>query len=191
MADDDSILIVHRESESIVNRLIEYVEQLLIVNHESEFEVTVLTEQEDHLLTVFTEPVITLTSGTEQGIPGPIGPIGPQGVAGTSWCSSVAFAYNQVSPVIYPITIPAGKLVLECQLLVETPLDGEGSSLSIGTLTNPEALMARAQCDPAQLGNYLTSPGLRFATEQTAGLFIIPGIDASQGAGRFLLAIEA
>jgi hypothetical protein len=74
MADEDSILIVHREPESIVNRLTEYEEQLLIINHESDVEVTVLTEQEDHLLTVFTEPVITLTSGTEQGIPGPPGP---------------------------------------------------------------------------------------------------------------------
>jgi hypothetical protein len=116
-----------------------------------------------------------------QGIPGVAGAAGA--ISGTT------FAFNEVSPIAY-VTIPANKLVLECRIVIETVFDGTGAALSIGTASNPQQLLSNLQNNPFEVGGYYTTPLVSFGSDTALNLYITPGIDASQGAGRFFILVE-
>lgn len=121
-------------------------------------------------------------------IPGLRGEQGPPGTANS--VIGIDFQYNQVSPVVFPLTIPAGKLVLECRLIITTPFDGVGATLALGTILNPSEFISPDQCDPVTSGCYTTYPFIKVNSEISVLLTVQPGTDASQGAGLLFVYFE-
>ena len=98
----------------------------------------------------------------------------------------IPFEFNNVSPrVVY--TLPSAMIVISATLSVKTAFDGIGASLKVGTVQNPELLIAEADNAPS----FVTSFGVEMYEELAGGTEIIittfPGAGASAGAGNLIL----
>lgn len=125
------------------------------------------------------QQVEIITSG-QQGPPGPPGPVIPDGIA---------FSYGDVSPIL-GVTIAAGQRVMECRLIIETPFDGVGAALSIGDAADHQSLLATSQANPAVAGGYYSVPLVQYAATTALNLYLTPGTDPHQGAGKFFIFVE-
>lgn len=97
----------------------------------------------------------------------------------------VPFAFGDASPA--PVfTAPAGCTNMLARLVIDTPFNGVGASLKLGTSANPEALIAAAHNDPAQVAGYESAPDVALASGDEIVLTITPGTGATQGAGRII-----
>lgn len=115
------------------------------------------------------------------------GPPGQKGDPGDSSAATgravVAFAFGDASPV--PVFTPAANCTdILVRLVIDTPFDGAGAALKLGTPSQPEALMAAAHNDPTSAGGYEVAPDAALAAGTPIVLTIIPGAGATQGAGR-------
>jgi hypothetical protein len=113
---------------------------------------------------------------------GPPGAIGPPGAA----LPPTNFAFGDASPALVQ-TLDAQKLVVRTRITITTPFDGAGATLSIGTLAQPELLIASSQVNPAQKTTFETTPEVALSAGTNLYLFIIAGVGATQGAGRTVL----
>ena len=128
----------------------------------------------------------TVEIGT-QGPPGVPGPMGPAGAAGP--IAATAFAFGDVSPIAF-VTVPAGKLVLEVHVIIETPFDALDASISVGDAGNPLSLMNPNQINPNEAGSYQTNPLTSYLIDTELFLYFTPGTDPQAGAGRFFIVVE-
>lgn len=127
-----------------------------------------------------------------QGIPGsdgaagPAGPTGPQGASGAvAGRVVVPFAYGDATP--QPIyTAPDAGTSLMLRVVIDTPFNGVGAALQIGTAASPDALMGTAGNDPATAATYEAAPDAILTTGEQILLTIVPGTGATQGAGRII-----
>lgn len=96
-----------------------------------------------------------------------------------------AFSFGDASPA--PIfTAPANCTDVLARVVIDTPFDGAGASLKLGTSVAPEALMAAAQNNPAQVAGYEAAPDVALTSGEAIVLTITPGTGATQGAGRVI-----
>jgi hypothetical protein len=123
----------------------------------------------------------------QQGPPGVQGPMGPAGASGP--IAATAFTYGDVSPISF-VTIPAGKMVLEVHVIIETPFDAMDASISVGDAGNPLSLMNPNQINPREAGSYQTNPLVSYLTDTELFLYFTPGTDPQAGAGRFFILVE-
>jgi hypothetical protein len=123
----------------------------------------------------------------QQGPPGPQGPQGPAGASGP--IAATAFAFGDVSPIAF-VTIPAGKLVLEVHVIIETPFDAADAAISVGDAGNPLSLMTPNQNNPREAGSYQTNPLVSYLVDTELRLYFTPGTDPSAGSGRFFILVE-
>lgn len=128
------------------------------------------------------------------GPPGPAGQDGQDGTPGTPGMANAVvgcnFQYNHASPVRYPLTIPAGQVLLECRLIVNTPFDGAGASVVVGTAADPDQFFSEWHSDLTQAGCYSTSPFVRVSEETEVLITINPGQDPTQGSGTVVIYFE-
>ena len=97
----------------------------------------------------------------------------------------VPFAFGDASPV--PIfTAPADCTDILARLVIDTPFNGVGAQLKLGTSASPELLLAAAHNDPATAAGYEAAPDASLTTGEAIVLTIIPGTGATQGAGRIV-----
>jgi hypothetical protein len=97
----------------------------------------------------------------------------------------VAFAFGDASPL--PIlTVPNDCTDILARLVIDTPFDGAGAQLKLGTSGNPEALLAAVHNDPTQAAGYEAAPDVSLSAGQQILLTITPGAGATQGAGRVI-----
>jgi len=155
-------------------------------------EIVVVTVETDAVVTTQTTTLVSTAIETVeiamQGPPGIQGiPGGPAGAA--TAIEGERFAYNEVSPILY-LSVPANKLVLECRVIIETPFNGVGATLSIGDSANPESLLSITQNNPFEVGGYYTTPLKSYLVDTELQLFMNPGTDPSQGSGRFFILVE-
>jgi hypothetical protein len=123
----------------------------------------------------------------QQGPPGIRGPMGPAGASGP--IAATPFTYGDVSPMSF-MTIPAGKLVLEVHVIIETPFDAMDAMISVGDAGNPLSLMNADQVNPREAGSYQTNPLVSYLVDTELFLYFTPGTDPSTGSGRFFILVE-
>jgi hypothetical protein len=123
----------------------------------------------------------------QQGPPGIQGPMGPAGASGP--IAATAFTFGDVSPMSF-MTIPAGKMVLEVHVIIETPFDALDAVISVGDAGNPISLMNADQVNPREAGSYQTNPLTSYVVDTELFLYFTPGTDPQAGAGRFFILVE-
>jgi len=122
-------------------------------------------------------------------VAGFVGPRGGKGDPGDSSTATgrvvVPFAFGDASPAA--IFTPAANCTdVLARLVIDTPFDGVGAALKLGTGANAEALIAAAHNDPAQAAGYEAAPDASLAAGQPVLLTITPGAGATRGAGRVI-----
>jgi hypothetical protein len=123
----------------------------------------------------------------QQGPPGIQGPMGPAGASGP--IAATPFTYGDVSPISF-VTIPAGKLVLEVHVIIETPFDAVDAAISVGDSGNHLSLMNADQVNPREAGSYQTNPLVSYPIDTELFLYFTPGTDPQAGSGRFFILVE-
>lgn len=109
--------------------------------------------------------------------------------AGTGAPSSaravVPFSYGDASPQsIY--TAPQALTSILARVVIDTPFNGTGASLQLGTAGAPDVLMAASGNDPTTPACYDAAPNAQIASGTPIQLSIAPGAGATQGAGRVI-----
>lgn len=138
--------------------------------------VQVVTLQNNITQVVTVPATVTLPVST----PGVQGPPGPAGVSGRV---VVPFAYGDATP--QPVfTAPAAGTDMRVSIVIDTPFNGAGAALQVGTAAQPGALMPAAYNDPATAATYEAAPNATLASGEAIVLTITPGAGATQGAGR-------
>lgn len=143
-------------------------------------------------MVVFGQPlcgavVVRDSSKTGVVVSGFAGPSGPKGAPGDSSTATgravVPFAFGDASPV--PIFTPAANCTdILVRLVIDTPFDGAGAQLMLGTAAQPDALMPANHNDPGMAGGYEAAPDAALVAGVPIVLTIVPGGGATQGAGR-------
>lgn len=176
---DDPTSIVTTEIETVL--VVEETEQTGIVHIETETvllvetEVTVLMETEIETVLVVEDIEVTVLEVAEQG------PAGPGGGALTT----INFSFGDAARVIALSLM--GRIVSAVNINVATPFNGVGASLSIGTLTAPNLLVAPTQLDLSVATEFEIKPNVKFQSPTDIYLTITPGAGATQGAGWLVL----
>jgi len=98
----------------------------------------------------------------------------------------VGFAFGDASPrTIY--AVPDDRLAFLVRLVIDTPFDGAGATLSVGTASDAGALMPADANDPATDTSYEFASNAELALGDSVQLTINPGSGATQGSGRLIL----
>lgn len=123
---------------------------------------------------------VEVTEIAQQGIPGP---------PGTGAITVINFAWGDATPKLL-VTVVANKRVYRVRLWIETPFNGTGAALTVGSVADPDELIAATENDPTSEGVYETYPDKRYLASTPVSLTITPGAGASAGAGQVHLEIE-
>jgi hypothetical protein len=115
-------------------------------------------------------------------------PRGSRGFAGAG-VHTFRFAWGDATPASL-LTVPAGRMILAVQLVIDEAFDGSGAALSIGDAVDPQRLLARAQIDPTVVASYENAPCVRVVADTPVLLTIVPGTGASTGSGVVSLFLE-
>ena len=112
------------------------------------------------------------------------GPKGEPGAAGPVYLAAppIGFSFGDASPRVFPAA-DAARLVLSVSVNIVTPFDGVAPSLRLGTLEQPELLVAAAQIDLGSTTEFEFSPNRVLAAAQGFVLTLAPGAGATQGSG--------
>lgn len=124
------------------------------------------------------------------GVPGEQGEDGLPGVAGPSGDGqypAVAFSFGDAPSIVMALTGDHASEVTDILLEIETPFDGTGAQIALGTPLDPDMLMPPDQNDPTIVAVYQVSPHVRLGAGQPIYLSITAGTGATQGAGKIIL----
>lgn len=151
---------------------------------------SVLVQQQNNSAVV-TQPVTrTLEIITEgpKGDPGEDGEAGAAGANGDGQYPAIAFAFGDASPSIVLTVNPASAAEITLvQLEIETPFDGAGAEIKIGTAADDDLLMRADQNAPSDAAVFEASPRVRLPAGAQVQLSITPGAGASQGSGKLII----
>jgi hypothetical protein len=108
------------------------------------------------------------------------------GLGGSSGDISRTFSFGDATPdligkVLNDLTIST------CRVVIDTPFNGIGATVSVGTLSSPEMIMAQTDLLPSEVGIYESSPQMTNIVPQNFYIFITPGAGASSGSGRVFI----
>jgi hypothetical protein len=118
-----------------------------------------------------------------------VGVMGPPGATGAGAVEINNFAWGDATPALL-LTVAANKRVYRVRLIIETPFNGTGAQLQVGSTADPDELMGITENDPGSEGTYETYPDKRYLAITPLYLTITPGAGASAGAGQVHLEIE-
>lgn len=130
-----------------------------------------------------------------QGFAGPPSPAGPGGITQEQADARyvqigavgvvVPFAFGDASPVT--VYVPgAGRTNILARLVIDTPFDGVGAALALGTSGSADSLLAAAHNDPTAAAGYEAAPDVALTSGEPVVLTITPGAGATQGSGRII-----
>lgn len=127
----------------------------------------------------------------DQKFPVVVGIIGPAGPAGSGADLDLThtFSFGDATPYLLG-SLVAGKLVISARVTIENIFNGAGASISIGTLGNPNSVMATTSILPSEIGTYERAVSAILLTNQDLYLFIAPGAGASTGSGHLYVAVN-
>lgn len=98
----------------------------------------------------------------------------------------VPFAYGDASPTTI-FTPSAACTAILTRVVIDTPFNGTGAALQVGTSAQPAVLMPASANDPTNALAYDFAADLPLAAAQAVQLTITPGAGATAGAGRIIL----
>jgi len=110
---------------------------------------------------------------------------GPPGPAGGGLVGPFAFSYGDAPGNIYTPSV-AGTIT-EARVIVTTPFDGVGASLTLGTASEPNSIMATADSFLGELAEFEKPADKPINAGEGIRLSITPGSSATQGAGLIYL----
>lgn len=126
----------------------------------------------------------------QQGLPGQPGEQGEDGVAGPSGeglYPAISFSYGDAPSIVMALTGTGASEVTEVSIEIETPFDGAGAQIQLGTPGDPDLLVQADQNDPSMAAVFQVSPHVRLDAGQPIYLTITPGAAASRGSGKIIL----
>lgn len=97
----------------------------------------------------------------------------------------VGFSFGDAPHAIY--VVPDDRLAFLVRLVIDTPFDGAGSAIAVGTAADAGALMPTNANDPTVATSYEFASNTELALGDSVQLTITPGSGATQGAGRIIL----
>jgi len=97
----------------------------------------------------------------------------------------IGFAYGDAPTVIYTPAVDA--VMTLCRVIFDTPFDGAGASVQIGSNADHDLLMPAALNAPDTAAAFETAPDVMVPAGTDLLAFITPGAGASAGAGRIVL----
>jgi hypothetical protein len=106
------------------------------------------------------------------------GPPGPPAVA-------IPFTFAD-APAILLSPLSTGQVIGRVSVLVETPFDGGGASLQVGTPAAPGLVLGPADIFPSVPATYASGTLFLVHAPDTLRLAIAPGAGATQGSGYVL-----
>lgn len=95
----------------------------------------------------------------------------------------IPFAFGDASPVTI-FTPPAGCTDILARVVIDTPFNGVGASIQLGTASSPGSLVPAGYVDPTTPAGYEAAPDKTMMAGTPIVLAIVPGTGATQGAGR-------
>jgi hypothetical protein len=126
--------------------------------------------------------VLTADSTTPTGLTWAPGGVAPAFV-------EVSFNYGDASPKLLT-TVPANKLVLMSSIVIKTAMNGTGPSLTIGSTSVPDDVMATTDNAPGILSNWTNNPDTVYGSDTPIYLTINNGSGATAGSGLVILQIQ-
>lgn len=129
----------------------------------------------------------------QQGLPGQPGEQGEDGAPGVAGPSgeglypAISFGYGDAPSIVMALTGTGASEVTEVSIEIETPFDGAGAQIHLGTPGDPDLLVQADQNDPSMAAVFQVSPHIRLDAGQPIYLTITPGAGASQGSGKIIL----
>lgn len=161
--------------------LIENYFPVIVVRHKEQTR----TEYEIARIAIY-DPVF---GDASYGVPKPEN-INPQPTPGelVSGFNKVAFAYGDASPSKL-FTIPAGKTVFTCIVVIQQAFNGTGATLKVGDSNQDDRLMSTDKNDPSIVAEFESNPGYTYSTPTELILTINPGSGATTGSGYVLIEI--
>ena len=88
------------------------------------------------------------------------------------------------------MTIPAGKAVLSCQIIVLQAMNGTGAALSVGSAAGYTDIMNSTDNVPTSLSTWSVEPNTVFGVNTSIFLSIIPGAGATAGSGLISITVQ-
>lgn len=99
---------------------------------------------------------------------------------------TLTFAYGDATPALIA-TILAGTRLFNVRVSIETPFNGTGADISVGTLASPNLIADASVMDPSVAAVFEFSPQDLFLVDTPIYLFITPGAGATTGTGSVIL----
>lgn len=122
----------------------------------------------------------------QQGVQGPPGAMGSPGSA----LPPINFSYGDASPsVLY--TLAVNSVITRCTIVIRTPFNGAGASLSVGTTGSPSLIQTTSQNAPGIAGQYASTPDAVLPAGTQIKLTIAPGSAPSAGSGIVIIELLA
>jgi hypothetical protein len=112
------------------------------------------------------------------------GPRGEPGFSGAGVIEPITWSWGDAESDVY-VPATAGTLVM-ARLKIDTAFNGDGASIRVGTLADPEVAIPSEWIDPYQAIEVENTPDILLGAGQAVRLSITPGT-ASQGSGRLFL----
>ena len=119
----------------------------------------------------------------------PRGRTGDTGNSGTGVAIQYNFAFGDATPATIA-TVAAGKAVYRVECCITESFDGIGATVLVGDATVNDRLLSTEHVDLTTIGQYQSNPAHEYLAQAVVQLRIIPGANASSGAGFILIYIE-
>lgn len=152
------------------NEIVEIIEDTYVIEIDNSDDVLIVDEN-----------VVEVIEVAEQD------PEGIQGVPGAP-AIVVNFQFGDVaSQVIHTFT--ANGYFLRLRAEISVPFDGDGSGISVGTVSDNNLLLSADEIFTSQVMAMEKANSASFNTDDEIRLFITPGFGATQGSGRVILEV--
>ena len=121
------------------------------------------------------------------GVPGPVGPPGATAADVSREVLTFPFAFGDAPQTIH--TMPHAGRVVEAAVSYRAALNGAAPAVRLGHNATSDSILAAADSDPTQAGQWAVAPDLDLTFNDTVRLAITPD-GSTQGAGVVRLTIS-
>ena len=135
-----------------------------------------------------TTRTLEIVTAGPQGPRGNDGNPGANGANGEGLLPALSFGFGDASSVVMVTSADGPVEITRVALEIEEEFDGVGASLRLGTLAQPDLLMAAAFNSPYMQATFEVSPGVELPASSEIYFSINAG-SATQGSGKIVISI--
>ena len=96
----------------------------------------------------------------------------PPGASGDVKAKKVPFTFASGSPLLL-VSATAGDILIDAEIVIETPFDGVAPTLSVGDTGDAELFIPTTSNDPKIAGNYGSQTNKEYTGVDTVSLFVV------------------